>query len=144
LELLRSCAELQSNFQSTAPYPPDDLTHASGTGVPTGVSFDSKNKLIYFSSWAAIASVFPAPTAGYHSIHIANYSGPSNTFVNHKLLIDLASIGLVTTPSNQISTFPTNSAGTAGLGQVAVDGEARFFMVLMLITEQYLNSIFQM
>jgi protocatechuate 3,4-dioxygenase beta subunit len=119
-------AELQSNFQSTAPYPPDDLTHASGTGVPTGVSFDSKNKLIYFSSWAAIASVFPAPTAGYHSIHIANYSGPSNTFVNHKLLIDLASIGLVTTPSNQISTFPTNSAGTAGLGQVAVDGEARF------------------
>ncbi|HPI55217.1 MAG TPA: SdrD B-like domain-containing protein, partial [Chitinophagaceae bacterium] len=118
--------ELQSNFQSAGPFPPDDLTYTAGTGTPTGVSFDSKNKHIYFSSWAAVAAIFPAPTAGYHAIQIANYSGAGNTFVDQKTLVDLASIGLSTTALNQISSFPTNSAGTAGLGQVAVSGDGKF------------------
>ncbi len=107
-----------------------DLSHASGVGAPTSVSFDSEKKMVYFSSWTAVSGVFPMPTDGYYSLHVANYGGVGNSFIGAKLLVDLPSIGVDVTPVNQLGTFPDNSAGTAGLGQVAVSNDGNSLFVV--------------
>ncbi|MBK8146105.1 MAG: hypothetical protein IPK62_14510 [Bacteroidetes bacterium] len=115
-----------TNFNYGTPYADGDLLFAANTGAPNGITFNSKNKQIYFTSMAGIPAVFPVPAVGHYGMYAADYSGAGNLFLSHKIMVDLATIGINTTPVNQISTFPDNSAGTAGLGQVAVSGDGNF------------------